>query len=204
MTYEFDSLTFPSAEARAWFINADKAAQQEWRDKHTPMKAPVASEIVVPPHDPAAGWQASGAVAESTKEVQIGGRTPDLAPAADAEKPPAYSVGDRRRSEQQTASLADVVERLNDRAADLAGELLGQPNAVLSTKSGLRYGKKGSLALEIDGPKAGCWFDHEEGVGGGALDLICRERRMTMGEAIAWARRWLGLPHPDRNAASRT
>lgn len=54
----------------------------------------------------------------------------------------------------------------------IARELLGDPNKHLSTQKKLRFGRKGSLSVDL--PKAR-WFDHEGGEGGGVLDLICRE-----------------------------
>ena len=51
---------------------------------------------------------------------------------------------------------------------------LGEPNGRLSdTRKGeLRYGRKGSLSVKVPPhPKAGAWFDHEAGVGGGPAAL---------------------------------
>src|SRR5215831_20367937 len=55
---------------------------------------------------------------------------------------------------------------------DVARLLLGEPNARLSSKDELRYGKHGSLSIDL---KKGTWYDHEQGQGGGTLDLIARE-----------------------------
>jgi hypothetical protein len=84
-------------------------------------------------------------------------------------------------------SVADVAARVNARIADLARALLGEPNRVLSTATQLRFGNKGSVAVEIDGPNAGKWFDHEHGVGGDGLELIRhRERRcLRLGTQMA-------------------
>jgi len=62
----------------------------------------------------------------------------------------------------------------------LAQHFLGEPNPKLSKKGELRYGTRGSLAINIE---QGTWFDHELGEGGGALDFITRET---------------GLPDPER------
>ncbi|MGH7121365.1 MAG: phage/plasmid primase, P4 family [Acetobacteraceae bacterium] len=70
----------------------------------------------------------------------------------------------------------------------VARHLLGEPNSALSTARTLRFGNHGSLAVEIGGDKHGRWFDHEDGVGGGTLDLIARETRCTNGEAVSWLR----------------
>lgn len=98
-------------------------------------------------------------------------------------------------------SVADIAARLNARIADLARALLGEPNHALSTKQQLRFGTKGSVAVEIDGPDAGKWFDHEAGVGGDGLELIRQRRGVANGEACAWAREWLGLAIPASSAS---
>jgi P4 family phage/plasmid primase-like protien len=91
-------------------------------------------------------------------------------------------------------SVADIAARLNARIADLARALLGEPNHALSTATQMRFGTKGSVAVEIDGPDAGKWFDHEVGVGGDGLELIRHRHGVANGEACEWARQWLGLP----------
>lgn len=68
----------------------------------------------------------------------------------------------------------------------VARHLLGEPNRPLSSRSQLRFGTHGSLAVEIAGAKAGTWYDHETGKGGGVLDLIARETGRHNGEAVAW------------------
>jgi putative DNA primase/helicase len=73
-------------------------------------------------------------------------------------------------------------------AETIARALLGEPNEDLSTKSTLRYGSKGSLAISIAGTKAGGWFDHETKTGGGPLDLIRREKGINGAEAFDWLR----------------
>ncbi|HYN38940.1 MAG TPA: VapE domain-containing protein, partial [Rhodospirillales bacterium] len=82
---------------------------------------------------------------------------------------------------------------LNERIGDLAQELLGKPNSALSTRSQLRFGRKGSVAIELDGEKRGQWFDHENGVGGDAMALVCNELGLANSAACAWAVDWLGL-----------
>lgn len=80
--------------------------------------------------------------------------------------------------------------------ATIARALLGTPNDRLSTRAQLRFGKNGSLAVDIEGPKAGAWFDHEHGNGGGILDLIRECTGRTNGAAITWMRE-LGVSVPD-------
>lgn len=90
------------------------------------------------------------------------------------------------------ASVADLAARVNYRMADLALALLGDPNPAHTTKTQLRYGSKGSLAIEIAGPRAGRWYDHEAGVGGDGLELIKHHKGLPDTEARRWARDWLG------------
>ena len=52
------------------------------------------------------------------------------------------------------------------------------------TKSQLRFGTHGSLAVEIDGEKRGTWFDHETKEGGGVLDLLRVKAGLSNGEAL--------------------
>jgi putative DNA primase/helicase len=72
--------------------------------------------------------------------------------------------------------------------ADIARAILGEPNKELSTSRQLRFGSRGSVAVEITGEKCGEWFDHEEGTGGGPWDMLVIKGRMTNGEAIEWLR----------------
>ncbi len=72
--------------------------------------------------------------------------------------------------------------------------LLGEPNRVLSTRSQLRYGSRGSLAMEIAGNKMGEWYDHENKIGGGILDLVQWKTGLSDGEAAKWLTSQLGLP----------
>lgn len=90
------------------------------------------------------------------------------------------------------ASVADLAARVNYRMADLAQTLLGDPNPAQTTKYQLRYGNKGSLAVEVAGPRAGRWYDHEAGVGGDGLELIKHHKGLPDAEARRWARDWLG------------
>jgi len=61
--------------------------------------------------------------------------------------------------------------------------LLGEPNAKLSGKRELRYGSRGSLAVDL---QKGTWFDHETQEGGGLFDLVAREQRIAAHDAPTW------------------
>jgi hypothetical protein len=81
-------------------------------------------------------------------------------------------------------------------AGDIARALRGEPNPRLSTKVQLRFGSKGSLAVEVAGPKAGTWFDFEANAGGDMLDLIKREKRLDARSAFEWLESDLGIKEP--------
>lgn len=49
---------------------------------------------------------------------------------------------------------------------DLARSKFGEPNRRSSSRSELRFGSKGSLAVCLTGERAGAWFDHEAQKGG--------------------------------------
>lgn len=67
---------------------------------------------------------------------------------------------------------------------DVAEILLGKPNVALSKPSELRFGSHGSLAVNLD---KGTWYSHEEGVGGGTLDLIAKEAGLiSRADQLAW------------------
>lgn len=96
-------------------------------------------------------------------------------------------------------SVAQLADMLNDRIADLARELLGEPNRELSSAQTLRFGTKGSVAVEIDGANKGRWFDHEHGAGGAGLELIGYRLRLDDKAAWDWARNWLGEPEAGQS-----
>ena len=69
----------------------------------------------------------------------------------------------------------------------VALKLLGEPNTNLSNPPrDVRFGSRGSMAVDYEN---GRWFDHENQVGGGVLDLIAYKTGCNTGEALAWLRR---------------
>lgn len=62
-------------------------------------------------------------------------------------------------------------------------EFMGEPNKALSSRSELRWGKNGSLSVDL---VKQTWHDHEDQTGGGVLDLLTSFRGYTKGEAIEW------------------
>lgn len=109
----------------------------------------------------------------------------------------------RARRSTTRMSVARLAELLNDRIADLARELLGEPNRELSSAQQLRFGTKGSIAVEIAGKDAGRWYDHEEGTGGAGLELIRHHLGLDDNAARDWARNWLGEPEAGPSWTAR-
>lgn len=67
----------------------------------------------------------------------------------------------------------------------VARALLGDPNLHLSSKGELRFGKHGSLAIDIE---KGTAYSHEDESGGGTLWLIKREKGLEGKEAFEFLR----------------
>jgi Protein of unknown function (DUF3631) len=75
-----------------------------------------------------------------------------------------------------------------------ARRLLGEPNTSLSKSTELRFGTHGSMAVDL---KNGIFFDHENQVGGGVLDLVVRVNGGTHVDAVQWLRQEGILPKTD-------
>jgi putative DNA primase/helicase len=86
--------------------------------------------------------------------------------------------------------LPDLQAELTARLPDLAEELLGPP--TFRSQREWRWGRHGSLAVVIAGAKAGCWFDHEAGIGGRMVDLIARQRGTDRTAALTWSAARIG------------
>jgi hypothetical protein len=103
--------------------------------------------------------------------------------------------------------LDDLRIRLRQRVREVALAVLGKENPGLSSRTELRWGRKGSLALATAGPKQGQWFDHEAGHGGDLLDLIQRVRGGDFTAALAFAIDIIGgvaiVPPPIATKAER-
>jgi 5S rRNA maturation endonuclease (ribonuclease M5) len=68
----------------------------------------------------------------------------------------------------------------------VALRLLGEPNPRLSKPPrDVRFGNHGSMAVDYEN---GRWFDHENKVGGGVLDLIRHKRECDASGATDWLR----------------
>jgi putative DNA primase/helicase len=80
---------------------------------------------------------------------------------------------------------------LIDRLPQLLHELLGKPTAKTGTE--WRYRRKGSLSVRVDGAKAGQWFDHEAGHGGGFVALVADELGCDHERARDWVAERTGV-----------
>ena len=86
---------------------------------------------------------------------------------------------------------------LNDRAEELAEELLGPPNKGTRRSQEWRWNRKGSAALVVRGHKRGAFRSHEAVTGGSLLDLIMHARGCSLPDAVDWAAGWLGWGDPE-------
>lgn len=93
---------------------------------------------------------------------------------------------------QQQLKARDISAALAARIDALTADLLGEPNRALSNGREWRWGQHGSLSVVMAGDKAGGFYDHEQGRGGDALDLIAHIRNVPIRDALRWAREWLG------------
>lgn len=100
---------------------------------------------------------------------------------------------------------ADDLQPLRDAlradAAEVAEALLGMPNKAASSRRTLRWGSKGSLAVEVSGPRKGLWFSHESDEGGDLLALIRHAHGCDFPAAVEWARNWTGDPAQMRGVS---
>jgi RecA-family ATPase len=83
-------------------------------------------------------------------------------------------------------ALTEPLSQLATLIEPVARILLGEPNRGLSSKGELRYGARGSMAIDL---RKGTWFDHEANVGGGTLDLIERQTGLREAERFEWLTR---------------
>jgi hypothetical protein len=95
-----------------------------------------------------------------------------------------------------TTDLDLLRAALSANMAELAQYVLGEPYRRMSNRRELRFGRKGSLAVVIAGPKAGSWCNHETNEGGGPLDLIMVARECSFRDALDFAQDFLGAALP--------
>src|SRR5690348_14558660 len=67
----------------------------------------------------------------------------------------------------------------------------------MSTDSELRFGSHGSVSVIIKGEMQGSWYDHQDNVGGGVLELLEHKKGLSNGEAVEWLQREVGAPKEE-------
>jgi RecA-family ATPase len=80
---------------------------------------------------------------------------------------------------------------------EIARHLLGEPNRHQSTRQQLRFGKNGSIAVEVAGDKCGSWYDHENQIGGTAWDLVREKAGIADVDIPGWLDREFGIRPPN-------
>lgn len=91
---------------------------------------------------------------------------------------------------------------LRAHVTELAIDLFGQPSAKSSQE--WRWGRKGSLSVIVTGDRAGMWFDHEAGQGGGFVDLVGRNLGIARSDANDWIADRIGMGQRHRPGPRRT
>lgn len=96
-----------------------------------------------------------------------------------------------------TANWAEILRAV-------ALEVLGQPAERRGDE--WRYGRRGSLVVNVGGNRAGSWYDFEAGLGGGALEFLRHHEGLDKPQALDWLRTRGLLPDspPIRPASRQT
>ena len=85
------------------------------------------------------------------------------------------------------------MSKFNPYIEQIARAALGEPNRQQSTRANLRFGTKGSKSVEISGENQGAYFDHENGTGGGPVELVRDALGLDFKGAMKWLERETGL-----------
>lgn len=105
------------------------------------------------------------------------------------------------RYTEERATRWSFDAELRARVPELAVELMGRPS--FRTRQEWRWGRKGSLSMVIAGAKAGVWFDHEAGQGGGFADLVVRHLGLSRRDGLDWIAERIGMEHRPRPTRPR-
>lgn len=98
---------------------------------------------------------------------------------------------------QFTHSISDIESQLLSRSDTLCEHLLGAPNRGLSKPNNYRYGKKGSLSIQLN---TGLWKDFESGGSGNVFGLIQSQLGMNdFKDALKYAKNFLDIPEVSKN-----
>lgn len=80
-----------------------------------------------------------------------------------------------------------ILETVNQSLEPVLEKILGKPNQRLSSAANWRYGKKGSLSVQLSGEKRGLWHNFETGESGNLLQLIQKETGLPFKETLTYA-----------------
>lgn len=93
--------------------------------------------------------------------------------------------------------FASAKERLADRAEELALYLFGKPS--YRNRVEMRWGRKGSARLKLNGKHGPAFYDFSEGRGGSMLDMVMVANDLhSAWAALEWAESWLGDAATER------
>lgn len=81
--------------------------------------------------------------------------------------------------------MLDAGDNLSHFMGPVARAIYGEPNAHLSSKTDLRFGRQGSMHVDLT---KGTAYSHEEEIGGGVLWLIEREKHLSGRAAFEFLR----------------
>jgi hypothetical protein len=84
------------------------------------------------------------------------------------------------------ASPADLKLIAAPLVRDIATELCGEANRRMSNSTRLRFGRRGSLSIDLRPATSGVWRDHENGEGGSIIDLAARQLGLSFPSACDW------------------
>src|SRR4051794_36051418 len=93
---------------------------------------------------------------------------------------------------------AALAKAMPEAAELIFGEFAGQKNKALSDAREWRWGSKGSVSVSI---KEGVWTDHENGEGGGVLDLLRAYKGLEKPEGLEWLVERGLIPPSDKDRA---
>ena len=104
-----------------------------------------------------------------------------LNPSNQAHKNGVTKAIERQANQKQHIDAKEVSRALAKDVRGVVTRLQGEPNAKLSNATQLRYGKKGSLVINLSGTKQGTWHNFETGESGDLLSLITTELQLPYG-----------------------
>ena len=144
---------------------------------------------------------------QSETPITVPGKHPDLMRPAQRTitgntriRPPQSHQTEKGLDSRQELDL--IVSTLKERIPKVCQALFPETQPQVRGHE-WRYGTKGSLKVNVSGPKRGGYANFETGDKGGPLHLICEARNCTMKEAILWAKSFLNVRDQRAVASDR-